>query len=112
MFVLIFFASFIIDIKSLNPSKFKGQFNMISPQLLEIEKSINNLSLVEKLWLLENIARKIREGDSEINQKESIQEITLEDKLNQMKEFLATPWEGKEEFLEIMTEVDMELSYI
>ncbi|MGL5131964.1 MAG: DUF1963 domain-containing protein, partial [Planktothrix sp.] len=37
--------------------------NMISPQLLEIEKSINNLSLVEKLWLLENIARKIREGD-------------------------------------------------
>jgi hypothetical protein len=70
---------------------------MISPQLLEIEKSINNLSLVEKLWLLENIARKIREGDSEINQKESIQEITLEDKLNQMKEFLATPWEGKEE---------------
>ena len=50
---------------------------MISPQLLEIQKSINNLSLVEKLWLLENIARKIREGDSEINQKESIQEIIL-----------------------------------
>jgi len=48
-------TSVIIYIKILNSHILKGQFNMISPQLLEIEKSINNLSLVEKLWLLENI---------------------------------------------------------
>ncbi len=81
---------------------------MISPQLLEIEKSVNNLSINEKLWLLEQIARKIREGDSEMNQTASIQHITLEDQLNQMKEFLATPWEGKEDFLQIMEEIDQE----
>ncbi|VXD13033.1 hypothetical protein PL8927_220035 [Planktothrix serta PCC 8927] len=81
---------------------------MISPQLLEIEKSVNNLSINEKLWLLEQIARKIREGDSTDESTALIPHITLEDKLNQMKEFLGTPWEGKEDFLQIMEEIDQE----
>jgi hypothetical protein len=34
---------------------------MISPTLLEIERSICALSLEEQLWLLERIARQVRE---------------------------------------------------
>lgn len=34
---------------------------MISPTLLEIERSIRALSLEEQLWLLERIARNLRE---------------------------------------------------
>lgn len=34
---------------------------MISPNLLEIERSIRALSLEEQLWLLERIARQVRE---------------------------------------------------
>ena len=34
---------------------------MISPTLLEIERSIRALSLEEQLWLLERIARQVRE---------------------------------------------------
>ncbi|MEH2395552.1 MAG: hypothetical protein V7K21_29165 [Nostoc sp.] len=36
---------------------------MISPNLLEIERSIRALSVEEQLWLLESIARKIRENE-------------------------------------------------
>ncbi len=35
---------------------------MISPNLLELERSIRALSVEEQLWLLESIARKIRES--------------------------------------------------
>lgn len=34
---------------------------MMSPKLLEIERSIRNCSLEEQLWLLEKIARQVRE---------------------------------------------------
>lgn len=36
---------------------------MISPNLLEIERSIRALSVEEQLWLLESIARQIRETE-------------------------------------------------
>ncbi|MDZ7965729.1 MAG: hypothetical protein RM368_12260 [Nostoc sp. DedSLP03] len=36
---------------------------MISPNLLEIERSILALSVEEQLWLLETIVRKIRENE-------------------------------------------------
>ncbi|MFN6537229.1 MAG: hypothetical protein RM021_012780 [Nostoc sp. EkiNYC01] len=36
---------------------------MISPNLLEIERSIRALSVEEQLWLLESIAREIRERE-------------------------------------------------
>ncbi|MGV0106400.1 CopG family transcriptional regulator [Nostoc sp. DSM 114160] len=36
---------------------------MISPNLLEIERSILALSVEEQLWLLESIVRKIRENE-------------------------------------------------
>ncbi|AVH72682.1 hypothetical protein [Nostoc sp. 'Lobaria pulmonaria (5183) cyanobiont'] len=36
---------------------------MISPNLLEIERSILALSVEEQLWLLESIARQIRERE-------------------------------------------------
>ncbi|WP_392533410.1 hypothetical protein [Nostoc sp. C117] len=36
---------------------------MISPNLLEIERSIRSLSVEEQLWLLESIAREIRENE-------------------------------------------------
>lgn len=37
-----------------------------------------------------------------------VEEMSIEAKLQKMKEFLATSWQGKEEFLEIMTEIDEE----
>ena len=37
-----------------------------------------------------------------------VEGMNIETRLQKMKEFLATPWEGKEEFLEIMTEIDKE----
>ncbi|MBD2611834.1 hypothetical protein VF14_28355 [Nostoc linckia z18] len=54
---------------------------MISPNLLEIERSIRALSVEEQLWLLESIAREIREREykkdnfTDVNphQKESIE---------------------------------------
>ncbi|MCC5615350.1 hypothetical protein LC605_09725 [Nostoc sp. CHAB 5836] len=36
---------------------------MISPNLLEIERSVLALSMEEQLWLLESIARQIRERE-------------------------------------------------
>ncbi|MBD2562887.1 MULTISPECIES: hypothetical protein [Nostoc] len=36
---------------------------MISPNLLEIERSVRALSVEEQLWLLESIARQIRESE-------------------------------------------------
>ncbi|MEH1871445.1 hypothetical protein [Nostoc sp.] len=36
---------------------------MISPNLLEIERSVLALSVEEQLWLLESIARQIRESE-------------------------------------------------
>ncbi|MFN6484506.1 MULTISPECIES: hypothetical protein [unclassified Nostoc] len=36
---------------------------MISPNLLEIERSVRALSVEEQLWLLESIARQIRENE-------------------------------------------------
>ncbi|MEH1924395.1 hypothetical protein [Nostoc sp.] len=36
---------------------------MISPNLLEIERSILALSVEEQLWLLESIVRQIRENE-------------------------------------------------
>ncbi|MBC1219425.1 hypothetical protein GNF10_35660 [Nostoc sp. UCD121] len=36
---------------------------MISLNLLEIERSIRSLSVEEQLWLLESIARQIRESE-------------------------------------------------
>ncbi|MBN4001752.1 hypothetical protein [Nostoc sp. LPT] len=36
---------------------------MISPNLLELERSILALSVEEQLWLLESIARQIRENE-------------------------------------------------
>ncbi|WP_375513139.1 hypothetical protein [uncultured Nostoc sp.] len=36
---------------------------MISPNLLEIERSVRALSVEEQLWLLETIARQIRENE-------------------------------------------------
>ncbi|MEH2245096.1 hypothetical protein [Nostoc sp.] len=36
---------------------------MISPNLLEIERSVRALSVEEQLWLLESIARQIRERE-------------------------------------------------
>ncbi|MEH2260182.1 hypothetical protein [Nostoc sp.] len=36
---------------------------MISPNLLEIERSILTLSVEEQLWLLESIVRQIRERE-------------------------------------------------
>ncbi|MDM9581934.1 MULTISPECIES: hypothetical protein [unclassified Nostoc] len=38
---------------------------MISPNLLEIERSILALSVEEQLWLLESIVRQIREREYE-----------------------------------------------
>jgi hypothetical protein len=35
---------------------------MISPNLLEIERSVLALSVEEQLWLLESVARQIREN--------------------------------------------------
>ncbi|MEM1171955.1 MAG: hypothetical protein AAGJ08_23465 [Cyanobacteria bacterium P01_H01_bin.35] len=40
---------------------------MISPKLLELEKSIHNLSLDEKLWLLEKIVWQVRQITQEKN---------------------------------------------
>ncbi|MEH2312944.1 MAG: hypothetical protein V7K35_16415 [Nostoc sp.] len=40
---------------------------MISPNLLEIERSIRTLSVEEQLWLLESIARQIRENEYTTN---------------------------------------------
>ena len=39
---------------------------------------------------------------------QAVEEIDLKIKLQRMKEFLATSWEGKADFLEIMTEIDKE----
>jgi hypothetical protein len=36
---------------------------MMSPNLLEIERSVRALSVEEQLWLLESIARQIRESE-------------------------------------------------
>ncbi len=36
---------------------------MISPNLLEIERSVRALSVEEQLWLLESVARQIRETE-------------------------------------------------
>ncbi|MEH2416044.1 hypothetical protein [Nostoc sp.] len=36
---------------------------MISPNLQEIERSVRALSVEEQLWLLESIARQIRESE-------------------------------------------------
>ncbi|MEH1963877.1 MAG: hypothetical protein V7L05_29400 [Nostoc sp.] len=36
---------------------------MISPNLLEIERLVRALSVEEQLWLLESIARQIRESE-------------------------------------------------
>lgn len=36
---------------------------MTSPNLLEIERSVRALSVEEQLWLLESIARQIRESE-------------------------------------------------
>ncbi|BDI18742.1 hypothetical protein ANSO36C_45440 [Nostoc cf. commune SO-36] len=36
---------------------------MISPNLLEIERSVRALSVEEQLWLLESIVRQIRENE-------------------------------------------------
>ncbi|MHC5594771.1 MAG: hypothetical protein ACYTXC_02170 [Nostoc sp.] len=36
---------------------------MISPNLLEIERSVLALSLEEQLWLLESVVRQIREAE-------------------------------------------------
>ncbi|MEH2283470.1 MAG: hypothetical protein V7K90_19415 [Nostoc sp.] len=36
---------------------------MISPNLLEIERSVRALPVEEQLWLLESIVRQIREGE-------------------------------------------------
>ena len=36
---------------------------MISPNLLEIERSIRALSVEEQLWLVESIAKQIRENE-------------------------------------------------
>jgi hypothetical protein len=36
---------------------------MISPNLLEIERSVRALSVEEQLWLLESVARQIRERE-------------------------------------------------
>ncbi|MDF5739229.1 MULTISPECIES: hypothetical protein [unclassified Nostoc] len=36
---------------------------MISPNLQEIERSVRALSVEEQLWLLESIARQIRENE-------------------------------------------------
>jgi len=40
---------------------------MISPNLLEIERSICALAVEEQLWLLESIARQIREREYTTN---------------------------------------------
>ncbi|MCT7985664.1 hypothetical protein NG796_20535 [Laspinema sp. A4] len=48
---------------------------MISHQLLELEQSIHNLSLEDKLWLLDKIFEQVR-GTAE-NQEESNPQQTL-----------------------------------
>ncbi|MEH1781137.1 MAG: hypothetical protein V7K67_07370 [Nostoc sp.] len=55
---------------------------MISPNLLEIERSILTLSVEEQLWLLESIVRKIREKEyvkdklADVNNPEEQLEVT------------------------------------
>lgn len=49
---------------------------MISHQLLELEQSIHNLSLEDKLWLLDKIFEQVRgtaEKEEESNHQESIE---------------------------------------
>ncbi|MEH1784948.1 hypothetical protein [Nostoc sp.] len=55
---------------------------MISPNLLEIERSILALSVEEQLWLLESIVRQIREKEyvkdklADVNNPEEQLEVT------------------------------------
>jgi hypothetical protein len=58
---------------------------MISPNLLELERSIHALSVEEQLWLLESIARQIREKEytkdkltDAINLRQELELITIE----------------------------------
>ncbi|MCC5646997.1 hypothetical protein LC607_29580 [Nostoc sp. CHAB 5824] len=53
---------------------------MISPNLQEIERSVRALSVEEQLWLLENIARQIRESEYK---KDKLADVkNLEDQLD------------------------------
>ncbi|MDZ8086339.1 MAG: hypothetical protein RMY16_12370 [Nostoc sp. DedQUE12b] len=57
---------------------------MISPNLLELERSILALSMEEQLWLLESIVRQIREREyvkdelADANNLEQLQVKTIE----------------------------------
>lgn len=52
---------------------------MASKHLLEIERAIHQLSAKEKLWLLERIARQLREpDDTELSEMASDPEIQAE----------------------------------
>ncbi|MEJ6480593.1 hypothetical protein N0Y54_04465 [Nostoc punctiforme UO1] len=62
---------------------------MISLNLLEIERSIRALSIEEQLWLLESIARQIRESEytkdkfaDVINQEEKLELMVDEPKIS------------------------------
>lgn len=59
---------------------------MISPTLLEIERSIRALSHEEQLWLLERIARNLREQT-----RASAQPFNSEDKLEELAAMASDP---------------------
>ncbi|MEH1940806.1 MAG: hypothetical protein V7L01_11380 [Nostoc sp.] len=64
---------------------------MISPNLQEIERSVRALSVEEQLWLLESIARQIRE--TEYKKDNFADAKTSEDQLHVMANEVKMPTE-------------------
>lgn len=58
----------------------------------------------QTIKLTENLS--IPDDSQVVVEIKEVEEISIEAKLQKMKEFLATSWEGKEEFFEIMQEID------
>ncbi len=67
---------------------------------------LNGIKNGQTIGLSENID--IPDDSQVVIEVKGIEEISIEEKLNKMKEFLATSWDGKEEFLKTMAEIDRE----
>ena len=50
----------------------------------------------------------IPDGTQVVIEVKQVETMTIEEKLEKMKEFLARPWEGREDFLQTMAEIERE----
>ncbi|MDJ0741981.1 MAG: hypothetical protein QNJ32_01330 [Xenococcaceae cyanobacterium MO_167.B27] len=67
---------------------------------------LNGIKSGQTIKLSENL--NIPDDSQVLVEVQEVEKINLEEKLQKMKEFLEKSWEGKEEFLEIMAEIDRE----